>query len=461
MSSKSLADRRGVLLPLPVAASAGTTALDAIVQHRTGTKAQITAIVDAPVGEIAAPTDEASLMVRRAGSWVTVGGSGGGGATQIVDTTGTVTGAIAATVADNATAVHVKIPDVSSADITLTLPAAATVGTVISFTGDALLAANKTVAINSPTADPFTGLTSVTAFNPVERVTVGLVQIADFSTTGPALSWVVLEREQLVALVDDVAINEGNVPFSDNSFGLAGGIVRGLSPSTSAAIGKGAIAFASRSLAIGPEAQVGNSVNNGTGTLAVGTHGGSGATTAMPNSMKVLYDNSIGIGTPNEDNRETTYLRVGSHCVAHNFALRRTSVGAAATELFLFGTSFNNVSSPTGTNSSNRFTFVRNGIYTFEMDGIVRIPGTANAYFIQKRFSVLKDATAGVAIIGTPEVIGAPQKNGFPANITADPFSFSLGGTGNVNLICTFDAQAATDGNMTVQACFRGFIALA
>ena len=447
-----------------VTVNGSTTTIAGMVQHRTGTKAALLGVTGAPVGEIAVPTDENSLVVYKAGGPVTLVDSSSA-ATQIVDTTGTVSGAFAATISGVAKSVHVKIPAVSAADITLTLPAAATVGTTITISGDAMLSAAKTIAVRSVSTDFYSSSTLAASFNPVEQLTLGYLQVADVTGIGVVKSWVVLGREQVVSLVSDVANNEGNYAFVENSFGVAGGIVRGEPADSQAAIGKGTVSFAQAAVAIGMNVQAGHSVANGTGALAVGNGINTTPGPAMPNgTMQVLYENSSGFGTPNTENRNTAYIRVGSHGVAHSFTLRRTSVNAAATELTLNGSAWNSVSSPSGANSSNRFTFVRNGIYTFEMDAAVRIPGTTNAYFIKKQFSVLKDATGGVAFIGSPETIGTPQKNGFAANITADPFSFSLGGTSNVNLICTFDAQAATDSSgalMTVQACFRGFIALA
>lgn len=454
---------------LPLTRAGGTSTVDAIVQHRVGTKASLLALSNAPVGEIAIPTDENSLVIFKSGGPVTLQTSTGG--RQIVDTTGTVTGAFNATIASTSTAVHVRIPVASSADITLTLPASPTIGTTIVFSGDAMLQQDKTIAIQTVAPDVYTTVNLVTTFNPVERLTLSFAQIANFisgSPAGPVYSWIVTGREQIVALVDDVENNEGNIPFSfdESSFGAAGGIVRSLTPNRQAAIGRGSVSYGSGSLALGGRVQTGTGYTGSGAQIAIGMPGGGSANSAIPNTsiFQVAFENSIGIGTPNIDNRDSTYIRCGSHAVSHSFALRRTTVGAGTTELFSFNTTLNSSSAPnisTGV-APNRFCFVRPGVYTFTMDGIVRTTSTSsNAYFIRKQFAVLRDAGGTVTFIGSPVVVGTAQKSGFAANISGDPFALALGGTGNAQLVCTFTPAAITDGTMTVQACFSGFIALA
>jgi len=421
---------------------AGVVSTDAIVQHRTGTKAQITAIVDAPVGEIAVPTDEASLMVRRASSWVTVGASAGAG--LLLDA-GTTPGAVTLNVPDSSSWFHIKITPGVVQDIDAVLPAAPVLGRTIVLTVDGYLPASKTVAIK------FRGST-LTTTTPAERVTLTYMAAQWDGDSSPVSYMWSINREQVSFWGDPNVF--GAVSLSGiSSSGVGGGVAKQV---TAFASGFDALANGQYSAAVGSGARTGPvdpySVTAGYGAVALGSTV-SGAGTAV-GAVVSAFDYSMAIGTPNTENARASYYRIGRDHVRADFALWRNTALSASAELSLTGiTPSNSVA------GGPRFLFVRVGLYVLDMVCTARVIGTNKAYLLSKRVLVLNDATAGALLVGS-QALGTAINSGLATNITADPFVVNVDAA-TKTLRVNFTPAAFTDGNMTVQAGVSMFMGIA
>lgn len=419
----------------------GTGTLDAIVQHRGGTKAEITAISDAPLNEIAVPSDEDSLMVRRASSWATVGA--GSGAGRLLDA-GTSPGAVSLPVPDASAWVHIKITPGVVQDIDAVLPAAPTLGRTIALTVDGYLPTNKTVAIK------FVGST-LTTFTPTERVTLTYTA-AEHDGSAPISYLWAITREQIGFWGDPNFFGAQSLSGLSSS-GVAGGVAK---QGGAFASGVGALANGMHSVAVGTGARAGPvdpySGSGGYGAFVLGSTV-AGAGTAV-GQVVALFDYSGAIGTPNTENLRSTYRRIGRDHVGADFALYRSTALAATAELSLNGSvAFGTVA------GGNRFIFVRVGLYVLDMLCTARVVGTSKAYLVSKRVLVLNDATAGALLVGS-QALGTAINSGLATNITTDPFIVTVD-AGSKTLRVTFTPAAFSDGNMIVQAGVSAFMAIA
>jgi hypothetical protein len=420
----------------------GNKSLDAIVQHRTGTKAQITAIVDAPVGEVAAPTDQNILMVRREGSWVDIGASAGAG--LLLDA-GTTPGAVILNVPDSSSWVHIKITPGVVQDIDAVLPAAPALGRTIVLTVDGYLPTSKTVAIK------FLGST-LTTFTPAERVTLTYMAAEWDGDSSPVSYMWSVNREQVAFWGDPNVF--GALSLSDiSSSAVAGGVAK---QGTAFASGFNALANGQNSVAVGSGARSGPvdpySGSGGYGAVALGSTV-SGAGTAV-GAIVSAFDYSMAIGTPNTENARASYYKIGRDHARADFALWRNTALSANAELSLNG------ANPTNSAAGGpRFLFVRVGLYVLDMVCTARVIGTSKAYLLSKRVLVLNDATAGALLVGS-QALGTAINSGLATNITTDPFIVTVDAA-TKTLRVNFTPNAFSDGNMTVQAGVSAFMAIA
>jgi hypothetical protein len=420
----------------------GTGTLDAIVQHRTGTKAALLALGSAPVGEIAVPTDENSLVVYKAGGPVTMAGSG-----AFTLSTGGVNGAVTLNVPDGATSVHISITPWTTPDITLVLPSAPSLGLSVVMTVDLYLPTTKTVAIQH------LGVTIAT-FTPAERVTATyIVFYYDPSTPGSTIEPPVwsITRDQVSIWGDSTWSQSATNLNAANAFGVAGGAARF---ADSFAAGGGAIGGSLQTVAIGANARAGSTGwggATGLGAVAIGgpTSGGTATGSAVAS-----FDYGVAFGTPNTENQRASYYRVGRDHVRVDFVLYRGTALSATTELSLNGLTVSGT-----TAGGNRFVFVRVGLYVMDMLCTARVVGTNKAYLLSKRVLVLNDATQGALLVGS-QPLGTAINSGLATNITADPFIVTVDAA-TKTLRVNFTPNAFSDGNMIAQAGVSTFMAIA
>jgi hypothetical protein len=421
----------------------GTGTLDAIVQHRTGTKAALVALGSAPIGEIAVPTDENSLVVYKADGPFTMAGSG-----AVTISTGGVSGAVTLNVPDSATSVHIAVTPWTTPDITLVLPSAPSLGRSVVMTVDLYLPTTKTVAVQH------LGVT-VSTFTPADRVTATyIVSYYDPTTPGSTIEPPVwsITREQVSIWGDSTWSQTATNLNTANAFGVAGGAGRF---ANSLAAGGGAIAGASQAVVIGANARAGSTgwTGGGLGLGAIALGGPTSGGTATGDTV-ASFDYGIALGTPNTENQRASYYRVGRDHARVDFALYRGTALSAATELSLNG--------QTGTGTAaggNRFVFVRVGLYVLDLLCTARVIGTNKAYLLSKRVLVLNDATAGALLVGS-QALGTAINSGLTTNITADPFVVTVDAA-TKTLRVTFTPTAFTDGNMIAQAGVSTFMAIA
>jgi len=309
LNDSQAADFRDAIGLSDINVSSGVTIINAVVRHRTGARAALLALAGtAPSGEIALATDSKTVVgYFPDGTAAELGGGVSSSNTQLIDASGSTSGAFSASINAGVRFAHIKIASGSTQDITIALPTLPTAGNAgtdgrsIVITADSGLDLTKSITLTDGV-----GGSTITTFTASERLTLSEARNGyDLVDGGLAPAFWAAQRE-LRFMQGDVYSPGGINLASMAATGIGGGRVFTYN---GFAAGYGSTVYSSAAgggLAIGNNAATGSSAaNTGGQSLAIGG-GASGVGAGGP--VIAQFDYSIALPTPRTHGLVTTVL---------------------------------------------------------------------------------------------------------------------------------------------------------